>query len=112
MAGGRVFEQSLEAMAPFGRMVTYGIATREQNELRTGRLMRRSWTVSGFWFMHCLREPETMMRAPLRDLFERAASGGLRAVVGETYPLSDVRRAHEDIAARRTSGKLLLDPSA
>ncbi|MBA2504528.1 MAG: NADPH:quinone oxidoreductase family protein [Thermoleophilaceae bacterium] len=112
MAGGRVFEQSMEALAPFGRMVTYGIASREQNELKTGRLMRKSWTVAGFWFMHCLARPEEMMREPLRDLFERAARGEIRAVVGGTYPLSDVRRAHEDIAGRKTSGKLLLDPSA
>ena len=37
---------------------------------------------------------------------------GLRAVVGETYPMSDARRAHEDLQSRKTSGKLLLDPSA
>ena len=111
MAGGRVFEQSMEALAPFGRIVTYGIASRDQNDLRTGRLMRKSWTVAGFWFAHCLARPEEMMREPLRDLFERAARGELKPVVGETYPLSDVRRAHEDIVARRTTGKLLLDPS-
>jgi NADPH2:quinone reductase len=32
--------------------------------------------------------------------------------VGETYPLSEVRRAHEDLTGRRTSGKLLLDPAS
>jgi NADPH2:quinone reductase len=32
--------------------------------------------------------------------------------VGETYPMSEIARAHEDLQARRTSGKLLLDPSA
>jgi hypothetical protein len=31
--------------------------------------------------------------------------------MGETYPLSEVRRAHEDLEGRRTSGKVLLDPS-
>jgi NADPH2:quinone reductase len=36
--------------------------------------------------------------------------GELRVVEGETYPLSEVRRAHADLQARRTSGKLLLDP--
>jgi len=35
----------------------------------------------------------------------------LRVVEGETYPLSEVSRAHEDLQARRTTGKLLLDPS-
>src|SRR3954468_25096720 len=38
MAGGRIFDQSFEALAPFGRMVTYGIASREPNEVQTGRL--------------------------------------------------------------------------
>src|SRR3954469_20522232 len=75
MAGGPVFEQSAEALGPFGRIVVYGIASREQNDLRTGRLMRKSRGVVGFWLMHCLERPEAMMKEPLRDLFERAARG-------------------------------------
>jgi NADPH:quinone reductase len=110
MAGGAVFEASMKALAPFGRLVTYGIASREQNEVRTGALMRRSHAVVGFWLMHCLREPD-MVAGPLRELFELTAAGDLRVVEGETYPMSEVRRAHEDLAARRTSGKLMLDPS-
>jgi NADPH:quinone reductase len=38
------------------------------------------------------------------------ASGELRTIVGGTYPLADARRAHEDMRARRTAGKLVLDP--
>jgi len=110
MAGGSVFEASMKALAPFGRLVTYGIASREQNELRTGALMRRSHAVVGFWLMHCLREPD-MVAGPLADLFARAAAGELRVVEGDAYGLSEVRRLHEDLAARRTSGKLVLDPS-
>jgi NADPH:quinone reductase len=110
MAGGAVFEQSAEALAPFGRIVVYGIASREQNDLRTGRLMRKSRGVIGFWLMHCLERPETMMREPLRDLFARAARGELKPQLGNVYPLSEVRRAHEDLAGRRTTGKLVLDP--
>jgi NADPH2:quinone reductase len=110
MAGGRVFDESLKALAPFGRLVTYGIASREQNTVRSGALMRRSHAVVGFWLMHCLREPG-MVAEPLRELFERTAAGELRVVEGEAYPLSEVRRAHEDLTARRTSGKLVLDPA-
>ncbi len=111
MAGGRVFDASLDALAPFGRLVTYGIASREQNHVATGALMRKSRGVIGFWLMHCLRRPAEMVDAPLQELFERVAAGELRVVEGETYGLSEVRRAHEDLQARRTSGKLMLDPA-
>jgi NADPH2:quinone reductase len=110
MSGGRVFEQSADALAPFGRIVAYGIASREQNSVETGRLMRKSRSVVGFWLMHCLGRRE-MMEEPLTDLFERTARGDLTPQVGETYALSDVRRAHEDLQGRRTTGKVLLDPS-
>ena len=111
MAGGRVFEECLRVMAPFGRLVTYGIASREPNEVSTGRLMRGSIAVIGYWLMHHLRDPRNLAE-PLADLFARVARGELRVVEGETYPLSEVRRAHEDLQSRRTSGKLVLDPSA
>jgi NADPH:quinone reductase len=111
MAGGRVFDASLDALAPFGRLVTYGIASREPNTVASGALMRKSRGVIGFWLMHCLRKPAELIDAPLQELFERTLAGDLRVVEGETYPLSDVRRAHEDLQARRTSGKLLLDPT-
>jgi NADPH2:quinone reductase len=110
MAGGRVFDASLDALAPFGRLVTYGIASREPNTVSSGALMRKSRSVIGFWLMHCLQRPAEMVDAPLQDLFARAAAGELRVVEGPAYPLSEVRRAHEDLQARRTSGKLVLDP--
>jgi len=110
MSGGRVFEQSADALAPFGRIAAYGIAGREQNTVETGRLMRKSRAVVGFWLMHCLGRRD-MMEEPLADLFDRAARGELVPQMGATYALSDVRQAHEDLQGRRTSGKLLLDPS-
>ena len=111
MAGGKVFDESLAALAPFGRLVAYGIASGEPNEMTNGRLMRKSQTVVGFWLVHCLGRRD-MIEEPLADLFDRAARGELRPVVGTTYPLSDVRRAHEDLKGRRTHGKVLLDPAA
>jgi NADPH2:quinone reductase len=108
-AGGRVFDAGLEALAPFGRMVAYGISSREQNEVRTGRLLRRSQSVIGFWLFEALKHPE-MVDGPLRELFDHLAAGRLRVVEGETYALSDARRAHEDLQARKTTGKVMLDP--
>jgi NADPH:quinone reductase len=112
MAGGRVFDESLKALARFGRLVTYGNASREPNTVPTGKLMARSQSVVGFWLVDCLRRPAEMIAEPLRDLFARVASGELRVVEGAVYPLSEARRAHEDLRARRTVGKLVLDPAS
>ena len=109
-AGGRLFEQSLQALAPFGRLVAYGNSTREKVRVSNAALLKTSRAVVGFWLYHCL-ERRDMTDAPLCELYERAARGELVAQVGATYPISEVRHAHEDIAARRTTGKLLLDPS-
>ncbi len=110
MAGGPVFDACFDALAPLGRLVAYGISSREQNEVRTGKLLKTSRAVVGFWLFHVTPRPE-MVRPALEDLFARLARRELRVVEGETYPLSDARRAHEDLKSRRTSGKLLLDPS-
>jgi NADPH2:quinone reductase len=40
------------------------------------------------------------------------AEGTLRPVVGGRYPMAAVREAHQDLLARRSTGKLVLDPSA
>ncbi|MBS1869571.1 MAG: zinc-binding dehydrogenase [Actinobacteria bacterium] len=111
MAGGPVFDASFDALAPFGRLVVYGIASREQREVRSGKLMKTSRAVVGFWFNHCLERPG-MVEEALSDLFARAARGELKVVVGATYPLSEAARAQVDLAERRTTGKLLLDPQA
>ena len=110
MAGGRVFEESIAALAPLGRIVVHGIASREQNDLRTGRLMRKSWSVVGFWFNHVLDRPDLVDEA-LADLFARVARGELRAVVGATYPLEQAAEAQIALQERRTTGKVLLDPT-
>lgn len=111
MSGGAVFDASYRALAPFGRVVAYGIATNEQNQVQTGSLLRHSRSVVGFYLFHCLARPG-MFAAALDDLYARAAAGELRVIVGATYPLQEASQAHIDLRARRTTGKLLLDPAA
>jgi NADPH2:quinone reductase len=110
MSGGECFEASLRALAPFGRLVTYGLASGEPVEVRNVDLMRTSRSVVGFWLMHLFGRPQEL-REGIAELLGAVAARELEVVIGETYPLSEARRAHEDIAARQTHGKLLLDPS-
>jgi len=110
MSGGEVFDASYRALAPFGRIVAYGIATNEPNRVSTGSLLRHSRAVVGFYLFHCLERP-AMFTDALAELFAQAASGELQAIVGHTYKLGDAAQAQIDLRARRTTGKLLLDPS-
>jgi NADPH:quinone reductase len=111
MSGGAVFDASYAALAPFGRIVAYGIATNEANQVATGSLLRHSRAVVGFYLFHCLRRP-AMFTDALAELFARAARGELKALVGPAYPLEQAAQAQIDLRERRTTGKLLLDPSA
>jgi NADPH2:quinone reductase len=111
MSGGEVFDASYDALAPFGRIVAYGIATNKANDVSTGSLLRHSRAVVGFYLFHCLQRPGMFTEA-LDDLFARVAQGELQAVLGGTYALGDAAQAHIDLRERRTTGKLLLDPAA
>jgi NADPH2:quinone reductase len=110
MSGGEVFDASYRALAPFGRIVAYGIATNEANKVSTGSLLRHSRAVVGFYLFHCLQRPG-MFGEALAELFARAARGELKAIVGGTYPLDQAAQAQIDLRERRTTGKLLLDPA-
>ncbi|HEY5184307.1 MAG TPA: NADPH:quinone oxidoreductase family protein [Actinomycetes bacterium] len=109
MTGGPVFDESLRALAPFGRLATFGMASRQApSPVTSGELMRSSRAVIGFWLAHCFPR-RAMMDAALTDLFGMVGRGDLRVVEGGRYPLEQARRAHEDLLARRTVGKLVLD---
>jgi NADPH2:quinone reductase len=110
MSGGEAFDAELGVLAPLGRMVVFGIASREQRQISTASLLRGSKSVIGFWLAHLLVRPD-LLGPMIQDLLGAIAAGELTVTIGETYPMSEARRAHEDLIARRTTGKLLLDPS-
>ena len=109
MVGGPTFDASLAALAPFGRLATFGMASRTPPKpVNAGELMSRSRAVIGFWLAHCFTRPE-MLQGPMAELLSMVADGSLKPVVGGTYPLSEARQAHEDLRSRRSTGKLVLD---
>ena len=109
MTGGPVFDASLAALAPFGRLVTYGMASRiPATPVQAAQLMSRSRAVVGFWLAHCLGRPG-MYREPMAELLAMTAQRRLRPQLGGVYPLADAARAHQDLRSRRTVGKLALD---
>jgi NADPH:quinone reductase len=112
MVGGETFSASYHALAPFGRLVSYGMASRRiPDPVDVVALNRDTRGVLGFWLPRAFRRPGTF-EGPARELLDMVAAGELRAIVGGTYPLAEARRAHEDLRGRGTVGKLVLDTRA
>lgn len=111
MVGGPTFDESVDALAKFGRLVTFGAASREAAKpVETGRLMKGSKTIAGFWLADCFSTP-SMLAEPLAELMDLTAKGELKPIVGGEYAMSDIAQAHLDLRERRSVGKLVLDPA-
>jgi NADPH2:quinone reductase len=112
MTGGAVFDQSLAALAPFGRLAIFGMASRTQpTPIVSATLMGHSTAVIGFWLMHVAQRP-AMLGAAITDLMGLIAQGSLRPVIGKTYPLEGAAEAHRALLDRSSVGKLVLDLQA
>jgi NADPH:quinone reductase len=108
--GKATFDDSLSALRPRGMMVLYGgssgqVPPFDPQRLNTGG----SLYLTRPTLVHYVADrAELLWRAG--DLFAWIAKGELDVRIGGQYPLADAPRAHEDLAARRTTGKLLLLP--
>jgi NADPH2:quinone reductase len=110
MTGGRVFDQSLAALAPLGRLAVFGMASRTPpTPVEPGRLMGRSTAVIGFWLVHIAQRPALLAQA-VTDLLSCIAEGSIQPVIGRTYPLERAADAHRALLDRSSVGKLVLDP--
>ena len=111
MVGGKTFDASLEVLAPFGRVVTYGMAARTPpSSINPAVLMGGSKTITGFWLSHCFGRKE-LMNDVINELFQLVVAGKLHPVIGATFPLSKAADAHRAMLARQTTGKIALDPA-
>ena len=111
MVGGTTFDQSLLALGNFGKLITFGMASRTApTPIHPGALMHGSKTVAGFWLANCFGKKE-LMNDVIAELFALVADGKLRPIIGSTYPLSKAADAHRAMLARETTGKVALDPA-
>jgi NADPH2:quinone reductase len=112
MTGGPVFDQSLAALAPLGRLAVFGMAGRTPAQpVDPAMLMRRSTAVIGFWLIHVAQRPYLLAEA-VTDLMGLIAEESIRPIVGRTYPLDQAADAHRALLDRSSVGKLVLDPQA
>ncbi|MFE3451556.1 quinone oxidoreductase family protein [Nonomuraea sp. NPDC059194] len=108
--GATTFDGSLAALRTRGLMVLYGAASGPVPPIDPQVLNRNgSLYLTRPSLVHFVAErDELLWRAA--DLFGWLAAGELTINISERYPLAEAGRAHEDLQARRTTGKLLLIP--
>jgi NADPH2:quinone reductase len=108
--GQATFDESLASLRERGTMVLFGAASGPVPPFDPMRLEH-----GGSLFLtrpglrnYTARREELLARAD--DVLERVAAGRLDVRIGARYPLEQARQAQEDLAARRTTGKVLLIP--
>ena len=107
MVGGQIAEQSLQALAPYGRMVVFGRASGEVAQFTGVQLMYKNQAIIGYWLSAWMQRPDRIAHA-VSELMRYLAAGQLEIVVGATFPLAEAAAAHRAIAARQTTGKVVL----
>jgi len=111
MVGGKTFDQSLLALGTFGKLITFGMASRTApTPIHPGALMHGSKTVAGFWLANCFGKRE-MFNDVIEELFTLISDAKLKPVIGATFPLSQAQAAHKSMLARESVGKIALDPA-
>jgi NADPH2:quinone reductase len=106
--GRATFDGSLASLRPRGYLVLYGASSGQVPPFDLQRLNQAgSLYVTRPTLAHYVAtRDELLSRA--NELLSWVASGELSVRIGGRYPLGEVRRAHEDLEGRRTTGKLLL----
>ncbi|TDB49618.1 MULTISPECIES: quinone oxidoreductase [Bacillaceae] len=109
MVGGSIFYDSLQCLAPFGRLVFYGMASGQPVKFNPGRLMEKNQSVMGFFLPQMMAKP-SLYQQSLQELLTYMKNGELELLIGGTYPLEDAAHVHRLLQGRKTTGKLILVP--
>ena len=108
--GRSTFYEGLKAIRPFGRMILYGASSGQPDPLDLPLLARLgSLYVQRPTMQTHTRTPQ-LLREEAAKVFELVQLGKLRVRIGARYPLAQARQAQIDLQARKTTGKILLEP--
>ncbi len=108
--GSATFRDGLTALRPTGKMILYGAASGQPDPLELQSLAAAgSLYVQRPTLRTYTRTPQ-LLRERASAIFALVEAGKLNVRIGARYQLADARQAHEDLEARRTTGKLILIP--
>lgn len=107
--GGDTFRRSLDALAVFGRLVSFGNASSaEPWQVGQPELYPLGRSVAGFSILSLARTAPDALRALAGRAFRAVAEGGVELPVTAEFPLAEAAGAHQLLGSRKSTGKLLL----
>ncbi|MCY1136737.1 NADPH:quinone oxidoreductase family protein [Actinoplanes sp. Pm04-4] len=107
--GGDLLSRSLDCLAFEGRLVSVGMAAGAPPPVDPARLIARNADLIGVsWGSRYPWARPAEVRAAYDELFRRCAAGELRPPVTRVVPLDGAPAALADLAARRTTGKVVV----
>lgn len=108
--GKSTFDLSLDVLARKGTLVTFGNASGAPEPLTIARLSPKNVKLTRPTLFNAIATREEFT-GYTNELFDFILKDGLDTKIHEVYPLSEAARAQDDLEGRKTTGKLLLDPS-
>jgi NADPH2:quinone reductase len=108
--GGDVFDRSLKCIAWNGRLLVIGFASGQIPQVRANRILLKNIAIIGLhWGAHAMKEPARVSET-FDALFELHRKGAIKPVIFDTYGLEQVPQALDELASRKTYGKLIISP--
>ncbi len=108
--GKATFDASIDSLAPFGVLVSFGNASGPVEPFNPGMLAAKG----SLYFTRATLATHTGTRELLdecaNDLFDIVGSGKVKIAINQTYPLAETKQAHIDLEARKTTGSTVLMP--
>jgi NADPH2:quinone reductase len=106
--GKDTWDKSLDCLAPFGLMASFGNASGPVAPFAPGILGPKGsiYVTRQTLFTHIATRESTQAMAD--DLFAVVTSGKVNIRIDQRYPLAEVQQAHRDLEARKTTGCTIL----
>ncbi|MBB5179684.1 NADPH2:quinone reductase [Planomicrobium koreense] len=110
--GGENFEKSMNCLAPFGRIVSFGHANEGSlpGRVKTTELHSSCRSVIGYSTGTYRKQRPEFLHEAAQEITRLMLEGDLNIVISKRYPLAAAAKAHALIESRKSIGKVLLIP--
>lgn len=109
VVGAKYLQQNVEALADYGRLVVIGLQGGVKGELNLGQLVSKRAAIIGTALRpRPVAEKGVIMNAVRESVWPMLADGRIKPLVAKSFPLEQVREAHEYFDSGEHMGKVLL----